>query len=51
MDQMGVCLVDDMDLFIFESCLDTECKLFTEAQISLSTRGSALIGTGGVLKP
>ena len=51
LDQMGVCFVDDTDLFIFKSCLQTECELFTEAQSSLRTWGSTLIGTGGILKP
>ena len=43
--------MDDTDLFIFKSCLDTECKLFSEAQILLSTWGTTLVGTGGILKP
>ena len=48
---MGVCFVDDTDLFIFKSCLQTECELFTETQSSLSTWGSTLIGPGSILKP
>ena len=44
LDQMGVCFVDDTHLFIFKSCLD-------EALISLSTWGSTLVGTGGILQP
>ena len=48
---MGVCFADDTDLFIFKFFLQTECKLFTEAQSSLSTWGSTLIGTEDILKP
>ena len=50
LDQVGVCFVDDTDLFIFKSCLDTKCKIFSEAQSSLSTWGTTLTGTGGILK-
>ena len=46
---MGVWFVDDTGLFIFKSCLNTECKLLSEAQSSLSTSGTTLIGTGGML--
>ena len=49
--QMGVSFVDDVDLFIIKSCLDTEFKLTSEAQESLNTWGSTLIETCGVLKP
>ena len=51
LSQMGVSFVDDVDLFIIKSCLDTEFKLTTEAQSSLNTWGTTLIETGGVLKP
>ena len=51
LDQIGVCFVGDTDLFILKSFLDTECKLFSEAQSSISTWGTTLIGTGGILKP
>ena len=51
LDTMGVCFVDDVDLFILMSQLDTEWKLFEEAQDSLNTWGSTLIATGGTLKP
>ena len=51
LDIMGVCFVDHTDLFIFNACMNTEHQLFSEAQSSLDTWGSTLIGTGGILKP
>ena len=51
LDITGVCFVDDTDLFIFDACMDTKCQLFSEAQSSLDTWGSTLIGIEGILKP
>ena len=48
---MGVCYVDDIDLFILNACMNTEHQLFSEAQSSLDTLGLTLIGTGGIIKP
>ena len=51
MDTMGVLFVDNVDLFIMKSCIDSELNLHEECQDSLNTWGCSLIGSGGMLKP
>ena len=51
MDTMRVLFVDDVNLFIVKSCIDSELNFYNQCQDSLNTWGRSLIGSGGMLKP
>ena len=47
----GGLFIDDVDLFVLKSYLDTEGSLFVEAQAPVQTWGTSLLKTGGIRKP